>query len=281
MDISLAIAQGFHNAPRLYGDDTVRRPVRISGFHSGLRAGRDEFFYGVYDGVTGLWTQPFHQAKKGGAIGFVKGIGMGIGGFVLKDIAAFIGPFGYTLKGIHKELQKSSQPTHFIRKARIVQGQKDLKHLTPNERADAERRVERGWRIVHEVLTAIKQKKELGPIKGRLALMRAKKEWTDTGAAESVNTAERALQARREGKSLEEALRDQKQVVRKANESRAPAMEEHDEVAVPELENGRMLSGAGTAGQLAELQEKRPKMNGAGNERSETETRDFANGYAT
>jgi len=25
MDLSLAIAQGFHNAPRLYGDTTVRR----------------------------------------------------------------------------------------------------------------------------------------------------------------------------------------------------------------------------------------------------------------
>jgi hypothetical protein len=32
MDLTLAITQGFHNAPRLYGDETVRRPPRVTGF---------------------------------------------------------------------------------------------------------------------------------------------------------------------------------------------------------------------------------------------------------
>lgn len=84
MDLSLAVAQGFHNAPRLYGDTTgthscifllilwsvltiqclprnnilisltVRTTTRISGFHSGLRAAGEEFVFGIYDGVTGL-----------------------------------------------------------------------------------------------------------------------------------------------------------------------------------------------------------------------------------
>ena len=43
----MALAQGFHNAPRLYGDDTVRKPVRITGCHSGLRAAWSEFIYEV------------------------------------------------------------------------------------------------------------------------------------------------------------------------------------------------------------------------------------------
>ena len=47
---------------------------------------------------------------------------MGVTGFVLKDLAAILGPFGYTLKDIQKELLKSKQPTAFIRKARILQG---------------------------------------------------------------------------------------------------------------------------------------------------------------
>lgn len=47
VDLAMALAQGFHNAPRLYGDDTVRKPVRITGCHSGLRAAWSEFVYEV------------------------------------------------------------------------------------------------------------------------------------------------------------------------------------------------------------------------------------------
>ena len=38
MNFTLALAKGFHNAPRLYGDTTVRPHEKISGFQSGLRA---------------------------------------------------------------------------------------------------------------------------------------------------------------------------------------------------------------------------------------------------
>jgi hypothetical protein len=37
MDFTLALAKGFHNAPKLYGD-TVRPAERITGLQSGLRA---------------------------------------------------------------------------------------------------------------------------------------------------------------------------------------------------------------------------------------------------
>lgn len=42
------------------------------------------FGYGLFDGITGLVTQPIEGAKKEGAAGFVKGFGKGIGGVVLK-----------------------------------------------------------------------------------------------------------------------------------------------------------------------------------------------------
>lgn len=85
---------------------------------SGLKAAGEEFVYGIYDGCTGLVLQPYNGAREGGAVGFTKGVGMGLTGFVLKDLAAIFGPFAYTLKGIHKEMLKSTQPTHFIRKVR-------------------------------------------------------------------------------------------------------------------------------------------------------------------
>ena len=53
---------------------------------------------------------------------------------MLKNIATSIRPSAYTLKGIHKEMQKSSQPTAFLRKARIIQGQKDLAEIMGSSR---------------------------------------------------------------------------------------------------------------------------------------------------
>jgi hypothetical protein len=37
-EVTLSAARGFHNAPRLYGDDTVRPYERITGVWSGLQA---------------------------------------------------------------------------------------------------------------------------------------------------------------------------------------------------------------------------------------------------
>lgn len=38
MDFTLGLARGFHNAPKLYGDDTVRPQQKVTDFQSGLKA---------------------------------------------------------------------------------------------------------------------------------------------------------------------------------------------------------------------------------------------------
>ena len=38
----------------------------------------------MYDGISGLVTQPMRGAKKEGVSGFFKGVGKGIGGIALK-----------------------------------------------------------------------------------------------------------------------------------------------------------------------------------------------------
>ena len=38
MDFTLGLARGFHNAPRLYGDESVRPADKITGISSGLKA---------------------------------------------------------------------------------------------------------------------------------------------------------------------------------------------------------------------------------------------------
>ena len=38
MDFTLSIARGFHNAPKLYGDESVRQADKVTDFQSGLKA---------------------------------------------------------------------------------------------------------------------------------------------------------------------------------------------------------------------------------------------------
>lgn len=182
MNLTLALTQGFHNAPRLYGDETVRRPPRVTGVHSGLRAGRDELLYGVMDGVTGIVTQPYRGAKNHGVVGAVKGVGYGIGGFVLKDIAALLGPLAYSMKGLDAEYMKRYQPTNYIRRARIAQGQLELQDLeigsrvvrieendqgkqkSPMKRDQVEENVSVKWQALKKVIAEDKKHHKSGAL---------------------------------------------------------------------------------------------------------------------
>jgi hypothetical protein len=55
-----------------------------AGFNDRITDCAQGFGYGFYDGISGLVTQPMKGAEKEGAAGFLKGIGRGIGGLVLK-----------------------------------------------------------------------------------------------------------------------------------------------------------------------------------------------------
>jgi len=136
MDFTLSLAKGFHNAPKLYGDETVRKSEKIVDLQSGLKAAGKEFGYGFYDGITGLITQPLAGAKKEGAAGFIKGAARGFGGLILKPGAGIWGLPGYTAKGIYAEISKhfGSSVQNYIIAARTAQGFEDWKSSTPEER---------------------------------------------------------------------------------------------------------------------------------------------------
>ncbi|KAK7908727.1 hypothetical protein PG985_016030 [Apiospora marii] len=151
VDLAMAIAQGFHNAPRLYGDDTVRRPPRVTGIKSGMQAAGHEFVFGIYDGVTGIVRLPVKGAKQDGFGGALGGVAMGFGGLVLKPIAAFVSPFGYTLKGISKQLERRHNPARYVRRARIVQAQRDLLELSPQERTALSEETYKGYDVMRQL----------------------------------------------------------------------------------------------------------------------------------
>ncbi|KAI4149884.1 MAG: hypothetical protein LQ340_004386 [Diploschistes diacapsis] len=202
MDMSLALVRGFHNAPRLYGDSTVRTPRRVQGIKSGLRAAGEEVRFGIYDGWTGLVAQPYHGAKNDGAIGLAKGIGKGFGGWVLKDLAALCGLPAYTMMGIHQELIKSRQPTKIIRRARIFQGQQELTLLSKDELADCDRRIREAWKVIMAMQREIDLARSKG-IKGRIQIYKGKRKWKKYGIFESTEQTKRALEAYQAGRSLE------------------------------------------------------------------------------
>lgn len=85
MNFCMGLARGFRNAPRLYNDDTIRPTEKVTSFSSGLKVAGKEFGFGLYDGISGLVTQPMRGAAKEGGVGAMKGIGKGIGGLVLKS----------------------------------------------------------------------------------------------------------------------------------------------------------------------------------------------------
>ncbi|KAK8917728.1 Sterol 3-beta-glucosyltransferase UGT80A2 [Metarhizium anisopliae] len=198
----VALAQGFHNAPRLYGDDTVRRPTRVTGIRSGLVASRREFVYGLYDGVTGVVRLPIQGAKNEGVIGFLKGTGMGISGLVLKPISAVVGPIGYSMQGLLKQAQRRRSPQKFVRRARIAQGQRELQSLDETEGKTVRDQVLAGWQVMQRLTRAIADEEDKRGIAGQLD-----KVSLDTAFLfASVDRAKTCLEELNSGRSLQEVM---------------------------------------------------------------------------
>lgn len=87
MNFCMGLARGFRNAPKLYNDETIRPPEKVTGFASGVKVAGKEFGLGMFDGISGLVTQPMKGAEKEGTAGLIKGFGKGIGGLVFKPAA--------------------------------------------------------------------------------------------------------------------------------------------------------------------------------------------------
>jgi hypothetical protein len=134
----------------------VRPQEQIRDFKSGMKAVGKEFGYGWYDGVTGLFTQPWKGVQKEGAVGFFKGFGKGIGGFATKPNAALMSVLGYTMKGVHKEVQKlfGSNVQNYIITSRAAQGYEEWLQSSDTEKEDVIAR----WKLIQKYV-----KKKRGP----------------------------------------------------------------------------------------------------------------------
>ncbi|KIW08552.1 hypothetical protein, variant 1 [Verruconis gallopava] len=156
MDFTLGLAKGFHNLPKLYGEE-VRQVDRVTDLKSGLRVAGKEFGMGLWDGITGLVTQPISGAKKEGGAGFVKGVGRGIAGVVVKPGAGIYSLPGYAMQGIYKEVQKhfGKSVDNYIIAARTAQGWEAWLQIDKDEQTEI---VHRYFKLLEEV----KRKKIMG-----------------------------------------------------------------------------------------------------------------------
>ncbi|EEA22134.1 conserved hypothetical protein [Talaromyces marneffei ATCC 18224] len=150
VDLSVNFTRGFHNIPKLWGDDTVRPQERVSDLRSGAKAVGREFGFGWYDGITGMVTHPWKGAQKEGASGFVKGVGKGIGGFIAKPSAAVLGILGHTMQGVSKEVQKlfGRNVQNYIVASRVVQGYEEWLRSSDAEKEDVIVR----WKLIQKSL---------------------------------------------------------------------------------------------------------------------------------
>ncbi|KAL8771211.1 MAG: hypothetical protein Q9209_003382 [Squamulea sp. 1 TL-2023] len=100
VDMPLALTEGFHQMPRLYGE-AVRDNGRVTDWRSGGAVAGKTFAVGIYDGLLGFVVKPYQGAKQGGLTGFSEGLAKGTAGLVTGSgagtyIFAFDRPFAKT-----------------------------------------------------------------------------------------------------------------------------------------------------------------------------------------
>ncbi|THY82256.1 UDP-Glycosyltransferase/glycogen phosphorylase [Aureobasidium pullulans] len=103
IDVPFALAEGLRNAPAMYGDKP-RELGSVTDWKSGGTVAGKGFVFGLYDGISGLVTEPIRGARKEGALGALKGFGKGLGGIYWKPTAGVAGLLGYTMQGIYKSV---------------------------------------------------------------------------------------------------------------------------------------------------------------------------------
>ncbi|KAF2122252.1 hypothetical protein BDV96DRAFT_663272 [Lophiotrema nucula] len=127
------LARGFHNVPKLYGDE-VREYENVTDLRSGLSVSAKSFGHGITDGIGGFFIQPIKGAQQEGAKGFAKGFGKGLGGIVCKPAAGVVGLLGYSFAGVHKEIAQLKPHKNDTDKVFMEIGETELAQTTDEER---------------------------------------------------------------------------------------------------------------------------------------------------
>jgi len=106
----LAIAEGFRNTPRLYGEEVPEHDP-VTDWKSGFLVGGKEFAKGLSTGIADLVVQPTQGAKKNGVRGFLTGVGKGTIGTASKLGSAVMSLYAYPAQGLSMSIQDATHTT--------------------------------------------------------------------------------------------------------------------------------------------------------------------------
>ncbi|KAN0096759.1 glycosyltransferase [Hyaloscypha variabilis] len=122
VDIPLACSEGLKNVPALYGDK-VRDNGRVTDWKSGAIVGGKSFMYGMGEGLSDIFVQPYKGAQKEGAVGALKGVGKGTVSLVTKTTSGILGLVAYPNQGIAKSIRTAvkSSTRKKIMQARMIE----------------------------------------------------------------------------------------------------------------------------------------------------------------
>lgn len=116
-----------------------------------------EFGLGLYEGIGGIFTDPYKGAKKEGGLGFVKGLGRGIFSVPFRVMGGAFSVPAYAMKGLYQEAMKNkgANVQNYIIAARISQGYDEAQNVSRSERDD----IISQWKCIK---LNVKKKKNIG-----------------------------------------------------------------------------------------------------------------------
>ncbi|KAG8976659.1 hypothetical protein FRB90_009096 [Tulasnella sp. 427] len=124
-----SVQEGFHNAPTIYGSN-VRKVGKINDWRSGITEGGKGLFYGYYDAITGLVTEPVRGGREEGFVGVLKGSARGILNTTMKPAAGALGVVTHPARGIWESMRSNwkKHPELQVMVARRWEGQEAVKN---------------------------------------------------------------------------------------------------------------------------------------------------------
>ncbi|KAF4631575.1 hypothetical protein G7Y89_g6551 [Cudoniella acicularis] len=139
VDVPVALADGLHAMPKLYGDK-VRDYGVVSDWKSGSKIGGKALALGFYDGYKGFFYEPYKGARDHGVLGLLLGVGKGSMGLVTKPSSAMLGAVAYPALGLYRSLNTSHVKGA---QGQILKAQKNygelLAHANPVDKEETRR----------------------------------------------------------------------------------------------------------------------------------------------
>jgi len=135
LDLPYAVTEGMRNAPKLYGGKPYD-PGAVTDWKSGGIAAGKNFAHGMVEGIGGIVMEPVRGAKKEGAAGAAKGVGIGLLNLGTKVSSGAIGLFALPSQGAYMSARAlvKRKTGKSIMEARKIEGKDIVERIDEAER---------------------------------------------------------------------------------------------------------------------------------------------------